>query len=89
MKNLMASLMVAVALIPAVDVRKEQTARGVDQLLERTAKKIALASEMNEYHTWVNTKGLTFIQKYKYQREAEKAGYVVDIPLFGSTFIGW
>lgn len=89
MKNIIASLLVGVILLPATQVRKEETDRGVNELLGIVQTKIVIASDNNKSHIFVDTSRYNFAQKYGVQQELQKKGYDFDFSLFGKTYVGW
>lgn len=89
MKNLLAGLVAVAVLLPAAEVRKTETDRGASELVGTVAASVEKSAAENHSHTWVKTGRYNFTQKYAMQRELEKKGYNLDVPFFGSTFVGW
>lgn len=89
MKNLMAGMLALAALVPAAQVRQEELERGRDALVTAVQDKVKTAADKNRHHAWVSLDGFNLSQKLALQKELQRAGYDFDIPLFGSTYVGW
>lgn len=89
MKSLLAGMFVAMVLLPASQVKQEETARGTQELIDVTVTKVKESADKNNGHVWVKTSKYNLSQRYAHWKELRAKGYDVDAPIIGSTFIGW
>lgn len=88
MKNFAAALLALAVLVPAAQVKQEETQRGTAELVNTAALSIKKSADSNHGHTWIRTGAYNFTQQYALQRELEKQGYTLDISP-GRFWVEW